>query len=259
MHLFCLKANFTFLFYLELRKLQNEREEVQQEQVKVMGSATLEKSQNAPAPKLAETSPFKFGNILDKMKNIPKPAEIKDKIQEKLHLDTKKDQPFSKGYVVSETTASQARGATIVSPGEALPPVVQLNSPNLISVEVALPSQSDTADRSEKPVENQTGTGASSALARLQSEHMEDENNEPVYRFGQHAESESDPVNRLSGNTDFEKQKLEDRLSSIDVTVDEGDIVFSRKAKMKHKKKKTSKYYQISGPVLFKQGHVFLN
>lgn len=210
------------------------------------------KSQNSPAPKSAETSPFKLGNILDKMKNIPKPAEIKDKIQEKLHLDSKKDQPFSKGYVVNNTTASQAREATVVSPGEALPPVVQLNSPSLISVEVALPSQLDMADWSEKPVIKQTGTGASSALARLQSEHMEDENSEPVYRFGQHAESESDPVNRLSQNTDVEIQKLEDRLSNIDVTADEGDIVFSRKAKVKHKKKRTCKYYQISGPVLFK-------
>ena len=214
-----------------------------------------------------------FGeNLLDKMKHISNPAVIKDKIQEKLHLDFNKEQ--QKGYIVGESSSqgqgsSWAIGSKGMPPDEDLPPVVQLTSPNLISIEVAMPAvkknehsnstvdtrtfaereanicdagsgnvedsnvgaQSNdpnkTDESSDFPVKlTNRPTGPASALARLQEEHIEEENSEPVYKFSQ--------------NTDNVPGRLDERpiFQNLDSTA-EDDIVFTRKVKIKHKKKKT--------------------
>lgn len=238
----------------ELQKLHSEREDKQLSQDRLSGSND---SINSVGKKSADASPFKFfqENLLDKMKNIPKPAVIKDKIQEKFNLDLKMDQkPISKGYVVSDKEATLPEDQTDSSP---LPPVVQLISPSLISVEVALPPVKNNIDISKNTdvftkrgegvvVENTeqrtevsdynnespqpvTGSGPASALARLQEDQREEENSKPVYQFAPQTDT---------GPMTFDEKLVLPSFSSIA----DDDIVFSRKAKTKNKKKKTGKH-----------------
>ena len=206
------------------------------------------------------------GNFFDKVKKIPKPSVIKEIIQEKLKIDSKPDQPISKydsqSYLFNEDTEPIETTPQSSPPG-ALPPVIELDSPELMKLKV---HSNDTYDgqNADKSLEVQnishfegfsdlasdrsleteisadqstklkkTGTGAFSALARLQEDHEQDEKAGPVYR--------------ISAELD---KNVRDPFSYVTQDNEEDSIVFSKKNKGKAKKKKKGKthYFHLNKP-----------
>lgn len=183
----------------------------------------------------SDKSPFKIfqGNLLDKVKQIANPALIVDKVQEKLNSEKKSSE--------LEQKAVQGNKKEVSLP-EDLPPVVSLNSPDLLTISIggstigsSSPEEltSNQAQASCSDIQHseltesanpsgvrRTGSGAFTALARLQQEH--------------NTEEKSDPECNIASQT-LESTKQNAKMSIDDFKGD--GIVFSRKAKHKKKKK----------------------
>ena len=196
------------------------------------------------------------------MKKIPKPTEIKEKIQ-KMSRDSQGEPSTSKynqEYVFEKETGTNDDVNT-VSVATDLPPVIKLDSPDLISIEVAIdaikmdmkkrPSVEQFAalvgsesQQSAKQTTSKTGSGAHSALQRLQSEHLEEENSDTVL----HRKSFSEDSIELTTSDLHESHVIRTEVpeyrpsfplqTSIAPLPAEESIVFSRKVKHKGKKKK---------------------
>ncbi|XP_060581801.1 tectonin beta-propeller repeat-containing protein 2-like [Ruditapes philippinarum] len=207
---------------LLLKQLEIERQQKGQHPVVKSKDETIEKK-----PEHVEKSPFKVfqGNIFEKVKQIANPVVLVDKVQEKLHIE-KKAEHFGTAGVNCQTSESNS------AKDEDLPPVVQLNSPDLMTIEVGQMALADSSpERLDGAIGNsfdtqpgrqsekqRTGSGAFSALARLQEDHQAEENSDPVYRIANHSEETASI--RISGEVE-----------------PEGDgIVFKRKVKKKKKK-----------------------
>lgn len=219
-----------------------------------------------------KSSPLKFlqENLVEKMKKIPKPNEIKEKIQEKINKDTQgesRSSKYNQPYVFETVGNSNEENQTVTATD--LPPVIKLDSPDLMSIEVAIdaikidmkyknkPSVEQFAalvdsDNREHETEvsvdrsaHKTASGAHSALRKLQDEHLEEENSDTVLSRKSFAEdsielTRSAEVNReKSDHLGDEVVRGSFPLETYNVVVPgEEGIVFSRKIKAKGKKKK---------------------
>ena len=134
-----------------LQHLRHEREgkekpAVNHEEKKVTEEpAHTSKSQGSPFKRFQE-------NLIEKVKHIPKPAEIKDKLQEKLQLETKLQME-----TVRPSDLQAAKGGVVrdISPPGALPPVVKLNSPELVKIEINpdIPGSQETSPERQMPAD----------------------------------------------------------------------------------------------------------
>lgn len=159
-------------------------------------------------------------------KVIAKPSTLVDKLQEKLNLEKKSPKH-------SAENSPEAKKQKKPSP-DWLPPIVQLDSPSLIDIEIGvkLETGSDSYNKNgtseldgvlsvnQSPVK--TGTGAISALARLQEDLAMEEKSEPVYR----------------SISQFEESSM---LENVAEPVNDDELVVHKKVKAKHKKKKKGK------------------
>ena len=224
-----------------------------------------------------KTSPFKFlqDNIVEKMKKIPKPNEIKEKIQEKISRDSQSE-PNSSRYsqeYVFETEDMCSDDKQAVTSSSNLPPVIKLDSPDLISIEVAIEAikLSDKANmkkipsveqfaaavgeqNNESEIElsdqsaNKTCSGAHSALRKLQDEHHEEENSDTVLSRKSFSEdsvelvTSSELSQEKKTDADSERGSVpSENLNKVNIIPEEEGLVFSRKMKPKGKKKKKGK------------------
>ena len=219
-------------------------------------------------PKDKKTSPLKFlqENLVEKIKKIPKPNEIKEKIHEKINRESQGEPGMSKynqEYVFETENTSNEKIKT-VSVSTDLPPVIKLDSPDLISIEVAIDAiKMDMKKRpsveqfaalvgSENPESeaeimgnqsgSKTGSGAHSALRKLQDEHLEEENSDTVLHRKSFSEDSvelttSDLSQEIKTEVTDNRQTLPLEMSNIVLPGEEG-IVFSRKIKPKGRKKK---------------------
>ena len=214
------KKTFHYLFTV-LKQLEIERQQKSQH------PGVTEP--NEKKPENIEMSPFKKfqGNIFDKVKQIANPSVLVDKVQEKLNVEKKTE---STGMTGTSRQTSES-GST---QHEDLPPVIQLDSPDLMTIEIgqmaledSSPERIDGAIGSDvnQSDRQRTGSGAFSALARLQEDHLTEENSDPVYRIANH--SEETPSIRISG----------------EIEPDGDDIVFKRKVKKKKKKGKLFTFF----------------
>ncbi|KAH3859308.1 tectonin beta-propeller repeat-containing protein 2-like isoform X2 [Dreissena polymorpha] len=174
-------------------------------------------------------SPLKVlkGNILEKVKSIPKPYEIKDLITEKL-VDLRNESISIK--VVNDKSSRD------ISPPGVLPPVIRLSSPDLPKIEISSGVPVGNAPVQSVPNQSDARIETGSAIGS-QSGFLSE-------RMGLQGE-------RLGGGT---SQLLHENLALTEPGFhdrkvfmqagegDDGDIVFSRRVKPKIKKKKrTSK------------------
>ena len=221
-------------------------------------------------PKDKKTSPLKFlqENLVEKMKKIPKPNEIKEKIQ-KMNRDSQGEPSTSKynqEYVFDRETSSNEEIKT-VSVASDLPPVIKLDSPDLMSIEVAIDAikmdmkkrssveqfaslvdsesqQNNEAETMSYQSTSKTGSGAHSALKRLQSEHLEEENSDTVLHRKSFSEDSVELTTSDLHSSNEIKTDVSDTGQSFPlqtataVMPEEEGIVFSRKIKHKGKKKK---------------------
>ena len=285
-----------------MKELQQQAEKKESEEQKEKGDK--HSSKNSSTESLTEkpkdkkkTSPFKFlqDNIVEKMKKIPKPNEIKEMIQEKVNRDSQSEPTssrYSQEYVFETEGKSDSDKHSETLQGD-LPPVIKLDSPDLLSVEIAVDaailSYKEQSSMKKVPsveqfaahVGNQThdsevelladqsssktGSGAHSALRKLQDEHHEEESSDTVLSRKSFSEESEELVTssvELSQERKIEtsttssvelsqERKIEtstvsnvqsEAFSNINLTPDEVGIVFSRKIKPKGKKKKKSKF-----------------
>ena len=195
---------------------------------------------------------------MDKVKQLSSPSVLKEKLQNKLKSDHKSDTLPSKyesqGYVFDQDEDHTKEDEQAAFSGT-LPPVIELASPELMKLKLdtlniiedktedksleiqSIPYIEGFADLSsgrslEKEItEDQSvnikraGTGAISALAKLQEDHKQDEIADPVYR--------------ISG-VELDKN-VRDPFSFVVPEAEDDSIVFSKKSKGKTKKKKKGK------------------
>ncbi|KAL4238724.1 Propeller [Mactra antiquata] len=177
----------------------------------------------------SKSSGFHPGNFLEKVeKVITKPSTLVDKLQEKLNIDKK-----SPKHVASESSSNKEKQKK-PSP-DWLPPIVQLNSPSLIDIEIGV--KLETVSQSEHKNDNldsvstvnqslnKTGTGAISALAKLQEDHRAEE----IYEAAGSRRSQLEESVAI-GNT-----------MELEPVYDDDELVVHKKVKAKHKKKKKEK------------------
>ncbi|XP_053393854.1 tectonin beta-propeller repeat-containing protein 2-like isoform X2 [Mercenaria mercenaria] len=212
---------------LLLKQLEIERQQKSQQKAESDKEEKIEKKSEQ-----IEKSPFKKfqGNLFEKVKQIANPSALVDKVQEKLIIDKK-----------TETIMLRERSGPSVErvsqEREDLPPVIQLDTPDLLTIEIGQLAIEDSSPEMISDSQTgaigydisvtsgnqsdlkRTGSGAFSALARLQEDHQNEEKSEPVYKIaGQAEETASSRI-------------------SVDIEPEEEDgIVFRRKVK-KNKKK----------------------
>ena len=212
------------------------------------------------------------------MKKIPKPNEIKEKIQEKINRDSQgevRSSKYNQEYVF-ETESDGDKGQQTVSSTIDLPPVIKLDSPDLLSIEVAIDAIK-MADKEKASMKNipsveqfaalvgkerngseseilanqsssKTGSGAHSALRKLQDEHDEEENSDAVLSRKSFSEDSVELTTSVElsqeRKTDTETMRGSFPLETINAVIPEEEgIVFSRKIKAKGKKKKCKYMY----------------
>ncbi|WAR18488.1 TCPR2-like protein [Mya arenaria] len=183
-------------------------------------------------------SPMEVHRSHHKVKHIGKPSVIKDKNQEKLLSNATSDlQKPVLTQVTSNPSQSDTSAMRDMSSPELLPPVVKLNSPDFLKIEVNIeglpsPVQTPTAETAI----GQASSSDTKTHSNQPSESVPDETSVMGQREGGSPIQMSRHLEKRFVEGDKETRIL-DRVM-VHGEEDDGDIVFNRKLKIKHKKKK---------------------